>query len=354
MKLIDYLNTYADLGHNVMLIGDSGVGKTSIIEEVFGKRFKKWKYFNAATMNPWVDLVGIPDRELDEESGEKYLTMVQQKDFATDSVEAIFLDEINRAPKKVRQALMDLILNKRINDREFHNLKTIWIAINEGSEFEVDTLDPAIEDRFRVQIVVPSNPDMDYFTKKYGNLGKQAVFWWNNMDDASKKLISPRRLEYSINQYQVDMPLEHVLPKLKSGTSQLKNLLDAAYPTKQAVNVFTKHEKNKAKNLLDNESFFNAMFWQEVELKSCHKKYGDDWLKFWLPLMGEEKIIQILDKSKIIKNFVLSSNNIMTFKEELRDYYRINKDSTPLGEAIYFQAMSNRDFLAYLKEDDPL
>lgn len=351
MKLIDYLHTYADLGHNVMLIGDSGVGKTSIIEEVFGKRFKKWKYFNAATMNPWVDLVGIPDRELDEESGHKYLTMVQQKDFATDSVEAIFLDELNRAPKKVRQALMDLILNKRINDREFHNLKTIWIAINEGSEFEVDALDPAIVDRFRVQIVVPKNPSEEFFTKKYGNLGKQAVLWWNNLDEISQGAISPRRLEYAINQYQSDMPLEHVLTKIKRGHSQLKNLLDGAYPKEQAVNLFKKKEKNKAKSLLNDEDFFNTMFWHDTELKICVKEYKDKWLNFWLPLMGKEKIIQLLNKSSIVKTFVFKEENIDKFKEELRDYYVINGGSTPLGESIHFYAMSHRDFLLYLENE---
>ncbi len=45
---------------NVLFSGRHGVGKSSIIKRVMGEEGLQWKYFSAATMDPWVDFIGIP------------------------------------------------------------------------------------------------------------------------------------------------------------------------------------------------------------------------------------------------------------------------------------------------------
>src|SRR5579862_8258869 len=124
---IPRLERYRDLGLNVMLKGHAGVGKTEVIKHVF--RDLKWKYFSASTMDPWVDLIGVPRTHVDKQLGD-VLDLVRPRFVVENQIEAIFLDELNRAPEKVLNALMELIQFRSINGFKFTNLKMIWIAIN--------------------------------------------------------------------------------------------------------------------------------------------------------------------------------------------------------------------------------
>ena len=122
---------------NVLFQGKHGVGKTATVMAAFNRHDLNWKYFSAATMDPWVDFIGIPKEKMDEDTGESHITLVQPKGLR--EVEALFLDELNRAPKKVRNAVMELIQFRSINGIPFPNLKFIWAAINPDDEEDADT-----------------------------------------------------------------------------------------------------------------------------------------------------------------------------------------------------------------------
>jgi len=138
---------------NVLLVGKHGVGKTSTVLDVFEKNKINYLYFSAPTMDPWVDFVGVP-KEKQDDNGKSYLDLVRPKAFQDDSVEAIFLDEYNRSPKKVRNAVMELIQFKSINGKKFNNLKVIWAAVNPSEEddtnYDIEEIDPAQLDRFEI------------------------------------------------------------------------------------------------------------------------------------------------------------------------------------------------------------
>jgi hypothetical protein len=85
--------------YNVLMTGKHGVGKTSLILEAFNRHNLKWVYFSAATMDPWVDLIGVPKEKIDA-NGNTYLDLVRPKAFQDNEVEAIFMDEF----KKWREA----------------------------------------------------------------------------------------------------------------------------------------------------------------------------------------------------------------------------------------------------------
>ena len=59
-KEADILEHAAINGFNVLLTGRHGVGKTALVNDVFNKLKWNWRYFSASTIDPWVDLVGIP------------------------------------------------------------------------------------------------------------------------------------------------------------------------------------------------------------------------------------------------------------------------------------------------------
>lgn len=197
---------------NVLLVGPHGIGKTERVVEAFTRNQLNFKYFSAATMDPWTDFCGVPKERVDGDNS--YLDFVLPKEFAYDKVECIFMDELNRAPEKVRNAIMELLQFKSINGKKFDNLKFIWAAVNPEDDedtYDVERLDPAQEDRFHVKYVLPVKPDTTFFQAKYGEVGKNAVKWHRDLPNKHKHLVSPRRLEYAIQVYSMGGDVSDVL-----------------------------------------------------------------------------------------------------------------------------------------------
>src|ERR1017187_2594601 len=117
------IKQYLALEYNVLFIGLHGVGKTAVVKKVFTEAYgDRWKYFSASTLDPWVDFVGTP-KSVDDPRGGQVLELIRPKFIKHDEVEAIFLDEFNRAPDKVINAVMELIQFRSINGHKLKNLK---------------------------------------------------------------------------------------------------------------------------------------------------------------------------------------------------------------------------------------
>lgn len=224
------LKLYAKNGENVLLEGRHGVGKTEIIQSVFNDAFgtmedDNWAYFSGSTMDAWVDFIGAP-HPVDRGDGEKVLSLVKPARFAKGStIKAIFIDELNRAPPKVLNALMELIQFKSINGVKFEKLEVIWAAINpedEEENYSVNKLDPAQKDRFTVQIKMPYNVSKPYFSKKHGQISVPFITWWKGLTKEVQYDTSPRRLDKSISVHSYGGDLRDVLPKESNVTELLK------------------------------------------------------------------------------------------------------------------------------------
>lgn len=210
---IDQLRSYADHGLNVLMEGHAGVGKSSAILESFGGR--KYKYFSAPTLDPWVDLVGAPRAVHSEKHGQEVLRLIRPEWVLDNDVEIIFFDELNRAPPKVLDAVMELIQFKSINGHKFEKLQAVWAAINpadESGDYKVEELDRALRDRFQVQLRIKYAVDEQYFLKKYPQHGQIFIDWWNLLPTDLKDKISPRRLDYIADAFYKGLPLGDFAP----------------------------------------------------------------------------------------------------------------------------------------------
>lgn len=251
------LRRYRELGYNVLMSGHAGVGKTAAISEAFAGL--KWKYFSASTMDPWVDLVGVPRAITDDKGSGMVLDLVRPAFVKHDEIEAIFIDELNRAPDKVLNALMELIQFKSINGHKLNNLKVIWAAVNpfdDGDQYAVNKLDRALTDRFHVQLEIEYKCDLPYFQKKYPEIGEAFVAWWNDLSDANKAIVSPRRLDYAAEAYLNGCHLADFLPK-GVNIAKLKSSIKALPFAEQLAEIRTEAEAkaflkdiNKATKLL--------------------------------------------------------------------------------------------------------
>lgn len=293
------LDEWIQQGLNVMLVGKHGVGKTHIIKNAFDRNKLKSRYFSAASMDPWTDFIGVPKERKDGDLS--YLDFVLPKDFADDSVEALFFDEFNRAPKKVRNAVMELLQFKSINGRVFPNLKVVWTAINppedDDLDFDVEPLDPAQEDRFQIQIEIPYRPSLAYFQKTYGHKqGKAACDWWDGLSEDLKNFISPRRLDYALDHFQNYGNLRHVFPQ----NTPVHKLHDALQhgPPEETIRAFARDSNvEHAMKWLSHENNIEGVKQLIIE--------DDEIRTFVLPLLNAERAVALMSKNKVIKDEIM-------------------------------------------------
>jgi hypothetical protein len=221
------LKQYLNLNYNVLLIAPHGVGKTTVIKQVFTEAFgDNWKYFSASTMDVWVDLIGIP-RGVDKD-GKEVLEFIRPE--FLENVEAIMFDEFNRAPDKVLNAVMEITQFRSINGIPLPNLKVVWASCNpedDDDTYSVNHLDPAHLDRFHVQINVPFMVDEEYFNGKYPATGPLFIQWWKALPTEIQKLVSPRRLDYAADAHSHGCRLEDFLPNT-TNVKALRTILKSA------------------------------------------------------------------------------------------------------------------------------
>lgn len=352
------LQFWADHRYNVCISGRHGVGKTAQVFDLFNERYGQlgvdWLYFSASTMDPWVDFIGVPKERIAED-GTCYLDLVRPEMFARDRVKAIFLDEFNRSPKKIRNAVMELIQFKSINGHKFHTLEVVWTAINppsedddEGMTYDVDEIDPAQLDRFHVFVDVPYSASKSFFKKKYGAQdGTAAVEWWTSLPTKIKDLISPRRLDYAIDCYQKGGDLKDILPKQANTTQLLLTLSEGSIKETLAK---LKKDGDKARKKLAEDNFYNLAI--EVILK----RKSD--MKYFLPKCPQEKIATLISESgklRLIKildavndskemfdviSEIVEAGTLTKAKTKTLQNWRIENFANQLGEEIIVMDLS--------------
>jgi hypothetical protein len=307
---------------NVLLRGRHGVGKTAMIKQAFNDAGLRWKYYSAPTMDPWVDFIGVPKEKTDEK-GNTYLDLVRPKDLALDEVDAVFFDELNRAHKKIRNAVLELTQFKSINGKPFNNLKIVWAAVNpddeEGTNYDVDKLDDAQLDRFEYQIDIPYKPDAGYFKTKYGTSGTSAVKWWMDQKQDIKNLVSPRRLDYALSVMTSGGDVRYVLnPKVNAG--EFASAIAKGDPSDILNELIGKKPEEVKKYFLDNNSLKHV---KKTLLTDQNNRY----LRALAHHLPEEELLNELSTSRGQSNnkfqtFV--SNNAERF-EHIMDVMLSNK-----------------------------
>lgn len=344
------LDFYVKHNQNVLFTGKQGIGKSSIIIDCFERNNLNFLYFSAATMDPWVDFVGIP-KERKTEDGKSFIELIRPQAIAMDTVDAIFFDEFNRAPKKVRNGTMELLQFKSINGLKLNNLKMIWAAINpdevedEAFAFDVERLDPAQKDRFQIYIDLPYKIDKPYFSKKYSPaIADISTEWWDKLEPKVKNQVSPRRVDYALDLFQKGGDMRDVLPN-GSNVGKLVTALKVAPYLQQLNDIYAEKNLDAAKEFLNNDNnFFSCS-----DLIKGNKKYMD----FYVPLFSQERVAQCLASDKVFKDYILANSKL--FKSILEDITKanVNKDLSKEVAAVVGGGAVFKSAVAKFKIDGP-
>jgi hypothetical protein len=138
---------------NVMLVGRHGVGKSEILTKHYANKGIPVIALFLGQMSDPGDLIGLPQRDTLQER----TTFLPPWWFPIEEKPVVlFLDELNRARPEVLQTIMDLTLNRTIAGHRLPNGSRIIAAVNDGEEYQLTDLDPALVSRFNVYEFNPS------------------------------------------------------------------------------------------------------------------------------------------------------------------------------------------------------
>ena len=143
MQMLEMTPTH----HNLMLIGRHGIGKSEILTEYFARQGTPVVALFLGQMADPGDLIGIPSKN--EQTGKT--EFMPPYWFPLDGKPIVlFLDELNRARPEILQTIMDLALNRKLADRQLPEGSRIISAVNEGEQYQLTDLDPALVSRFNI------------------------------------------------------------------------------------------------------------------------------------------------------------------------------------------------------------
>lgn len=148
--------------HNIMLVGRHGIGKSEILTEYYEQQGIKVVPLFLGQMADPGDLIGLPLLD-----GQRTRFAPPQWFPTDDKPIVLFLDELNRARPEILQTVMDLALNRRLAGHQLPVRSRIISAINEGEEYQLTHLDPALVSRFNVYQFCPTAQEWLLWAEKH-------------------------------------------------------------------------------------------------------------------------------------------------------------------------------------------
>ena len=157
---------------NILLIGKHGIGKSEIITNFYKNEANmKVQSFFLGQMSDPGDLIGLLSK--DEKTGRSIFMPPFWWPIKNEPI-VLFLDELNRARPELLQAVQDLTLNRTLAGKILPKGSIIVSAINEGDEYQLTELDPALVSRFNVYSFDPTVKDWLIWATK-NNVDKRII-----------------------------------------------------------------------------------------------------------------------------------------------------------------------------------
>ena len=157
-EAISTLKLVIESGSVPLIIGEAGIGKTSLVKRICNKDNYYLVNIDANLLKEG-EIGGLPIVEGGRTKYATHYKLIEIEKAVSDNKYngvLLFIDELNRCEHAVQQELMNLILNREINGYRLQDNVKIVAAMNpsnkydgfEDSDYQVVDMDKAQEDRF--------------------------------------------------------------------------------------------------------------------------------------------------------------------------------------------------------------
>ena len=155
MNISTLLKTVTSIPPNISILmrGATGIGKSAIARQIAESCNLPLIDVRGSTMSEG-DVGGYPDIEGMKKKNIMTFCMPSWFVKACNEPVVLFLDELNRSLPPVQQAFFQLVLDRQLGNDEngiaysLHPQTRVFSAINHGSEYDVNEIDPALLRRF--------------------------------------------------------------------------------------------------------------------------------------------------------------------------------------------------------------
>ena len=145
----------------VLAKGPTGIGKSHVVHQIAKNLGQEVLDKRLAYMTEG-DIVGLPELV----DGVTRFAPVDWIVRACNEPVVLFLDELNRATLEVQQCAFQLVLDRELNGNHLHPQTRVFVAINEGSDYQVTEMDPALLRRFYSTNLEPTVEDWMEWAQK--------------------------------------------------------------------------------------------------------------------------------------------------------------------------------------------
>ena len=139
---------------SVLAKGPTGIGKSHVFHSI-GKSINLPVIDRRLSQMTEGDIIGLPELV----DGVTRFAPVDWLVRACEEPVVLFFDELNRATLEVQQCAFQIVLDRELNGKKLHPQTRVYAAVNEGSEYQVLDMDPALLRRFWTMELEPTTED---------------------------------------------------------------------------------------------------------------------------------------------------------------------------------------------------
>ena len=324
-----------DLNTPVLIIGATGIGKSYQLKDLAKEQGEGFGFIDLRLATQEVtDLIGIP-RMVKDSEGHPRTTWTKPTWFPKAGTKGILaLEELNRAPEDVRQAIFQLLTEWKLHTHELPSSWAIVGLINpDNGSYHVNQLDPAFRRRF-VQIAVDNPTDIDWCKWAKNNEVESDVIRF--VATFPRLLANPESIEIQANPTPAGYHLISKLLKHKVLTDDTTHeILSGIVGVEAATSFISSLKKGfekpiTADQILENYSKVQDKFKQQV----ANNRNDMTYVTMVDLIATFETLTLTKSKGENIKNFLLDCPSEMLTTIVLRSNLRILNKLSQYEELI--------------------
>ena len=167
MDIKTFVDVISQLPPHIAVLskGPTGIGKSAVVHQI-GEKLGLEVIDRRLSYMTEGDLIGLPELI----DGVTRFAPIDWFIRACNEPLIIFFDELNRATIEVQQCAFQIVLDRELNGHKLHPETRIYAAVNEGNDYQVTEMDPALLRRFYSADLEPTVDDWLKWAESKGNI----------------------------------------------------------------------------------------------------------------------------------------------------------------------------------------